>query len=193
MHFDQNVIKIKSEMQATDDQHVCHPSAISVESQIHRHCNAIWRREYARRRAWVCRAELDRPAQRPASHDALRHQGAASFGSMGGSPRQVSSTVQLPKYVHRRTIWFTFRISIEIFREIKCQQKKSPDRNKVGNQKKSAEKPSCPVCPCGRAKWPKKLASHNLHVMYDDIVRVESITARPDARKSGRRPRKFMR
>ena len=51
----------------------------------------------------------------------------------------------------------------------------------------------CPVCPCGRAKWPKKLASHNLYVMYDGMVRVESLTARPEARNRGRRPRKFMR
>ena len=35
---------------------------LSALKVIHRHCNAIWRREYARRRAWACRAELDRPA-----------------------------------------------------------------------------------------------------------------------------------
>ena len=78
----------------------------------------------------------DQPATTPCVTKALPLLAAC------GSPRQVSSTVQLPKYVHRRTIWFTFRISIEIFREIKFQQKKYPDRNKVGNQKKSAEKPS---------------------------------------------------
>ena len=51
----------------------------------------------------------------------------------------------------------------------------------------------CPVCPCGRAKWPKKPASYHLYVMCDGMVSVESLTTCPDARNRGRRPRRFMR
>ena len=50
----------------------------------------------------------------------------------------------------------------------------------------------CPVCPCGRAKWPKKLASHNLYVMYDGMVRMEPLTTHPDARNRARRPSGYL-